>query len=180
MTEGRTTSKLSRILKQMKIILLDVDGVLTDGSIILLPDGDERKIFNVKDGTGIVWAGWAGLTVALITGRQSSALEMRAKELGVKFLRQRASDKVAAASEILESCGLAFNEAAAMGDDFGDIALLQHVALPACPSDAHPDVARLCLWKSKHPGGHGAVREFIEKILRAQKKMPGIRAHYGI
>lgn len=172
--------EIRAILKRIKIVFLDVDGVLTDGSIILLPGGDERKVFDVKDGTGIVWASWVGLQIALITGRRSGALEERARELRIGHVRQRVTDKVAAAGEILRSCALSFDQAAAMGDDYGDIRLLQSVALPTCPSDAHRDVARHCLWKSRCPGGRGAVRDLIERILRAQGLMEQIRSRYGL
>ena len=177
--DGRGSS-LSALFKRVMILFLDVDGVLTDGSIILLPDGDEQKIFDVKDGTGLVWASWIGLDVALITGRRSRALEERARELRIPHVRQKALDKVAAAREILDACHLDFGQAAAMGDDYGDLALLRQVALPTCPADAHPDLKRECLWRSRYPGGHGAVRELVEKIVRTRKLMPEIRGRYGL
>ncbi|MEW6369217.1 MAG: HAD hydrolase family protein [Acidobacteriota bacterium] len=177
--DGRAPS-LAALLKSVRILFLDVDGVLTDGSIILLPGGDEQKIFDVKDGTGIVWASWIGLRVALVTGRKSLALEERARELRILHLRQKAVDKVAAAREILEECHLDFSQAAAMGDDYGDLALLRRVALPTCPADAHTDLRRECLWQSRYPGGHGAVRELVEKIIRARKLMPEILRKYGL
>lgn len=179
MTKRRRPSPLAR-LRQIKIIFLDVDGVLTDGSIILIPGGDEQKVFDVKDGTGIVWASWVGLEVALITGRRSQVLEERAKELRIGHLRQKVTDKVGAAQEILAARGLTFEEAAAMGDDYGDIQLLRQVAFAACPADAHPDVARVCAWKSRRRGGGGAVRELIEWIIRVQGLMPLVRARYGL
>lgn len=179
MTTTGQPSLLNR-LRRIKIIFLDVDGVLTDGSIILIPGGDEQKVFDVKDGTGIVWASWVGLEVGLITGRRSQVLEERAKELKIGHLRQKVTDKVVAAQEILAARGLTFEEAAAMGDDYGDIQLLRRVAFAACPADAHPDVARICAWKSRHRGGGGAVRELIERIIRAQGLMPLVRARYGL
>jgi len=171
---------LHDLLRKIRIIFLDVDGVLTDGSIILLPDGDEQKVFDVKDGTGLVWAEWVGIKVALITGRRSRALEARASELRLSYLRQGVTDKVAAASEILADCAFGFESAAAMGDDYGDMALLGRAALPTCPSDAHPDILRIARWRSRCPGGHGAVRDLVEKIVRAQGLMQRVRERYDI
>lgn len=176
----RKKEPAASLFRRVQIILLDVDGTLTDGSIVLFPGGEELKTFDVKDGTAIVWAHWAGIPVALITGRGSRALEERAHELRIAHLHQRIKDKVAVAAEILDSRGLTFQDAAAMGDDYGDIALLRRVALPTCPADADPEVARICRWKSRRRGGHGAVRELIERVLRARGLMSVVRGRYGI
>lgn len=171
---------LRNVLSRIRLVFLDVDGVLTDGSIILLPDGDEQKIFDVKDGTGIVWAHWVGIEVALITGRKSKILERRARELRIRHVAQKITDKVAAAETILRRCGIGFDQTAAMGDDFGDLGLLERVALPTCPADAHQDVAKACRWRSSKPGGHGAVRDLLERIIRAQGLMPEVLRRYGL
>lgn len=148
--------------------MLDVDGVLTDGSVIIHPDGDESKRFNIKDGAAIVWSLSHGLDVALLSARESRATAERARQLGITLVRQGVGDKGSAWNEMLASLKLADDEVAYMGDDLVDLRVLQRSGLAGAPADAAPETRAASHWVSSHDGGRGAVREFLELILKAQ------------
>ena len=149
---------------------MDCDGVLTDGRITLLPDGDEQKTFHVRDGQGIVLCHKAGLKTGIISGRTSSATERRSRELGMTYLRQSAKDKVAALSEILSEARLTESECAFIGDDVGDIAIMQSVGLAIAVGDAAEEVKQIAHHTTTRCGGRGAVREAIDLILSVQHR----------
>ncbi len=165
---------IERLAASIRLLALDVDGVLTDGSIIYTSDDHETKAFNVKDGAGIRWLSDHGVRVAIITARQSGVVERRARELGIGHVVQNATDKRSALMAITTELSVPLSSCAYMGDDLPDLGPLSLVALPTCPADAASDVQRRCLWRSQHPGGRGAVRELAELILRAQGQWPGI------
>ncbi len=150
----------------VKVLFLDVDGVLTDGTITYDVYGREVKRFNVKDGYGIVKALNSGMEVVVLSGRFSSQVEKRCRELGVEHIYQGVSDKLSLAEEFLKNRSLDFSETAAMGDDLPDLPLLKKVGLSGAPSDAVPEVKVLVNFVSRSPGGMGAVREFVEFILK--------------
>ena len=150
----------------VKVLFLDVDGVLTDGTITYDVYGREVKSFNVKDGYGIVKALNSGIEVVVLSGRFSSQVEKRCRELGVEHIYQGVSDKLFLAEEFLKNRSLDFSEAAAMGDDLPDLPLLKKVWVSGAPSDAVPEVKVLVDFVSRSPGGKGAVREFVEFILK--------------
>jgi len=147
---------------------MDCDGVLTDGRITLLPDGDEQKTFHVRDGQGIVLCHQAGLKTGIISGRTSSATERRARELGMTYVKQNASDKIGALREILSSTSLKESECAFIGDDLGDIPIMQSVGLAIAVGDAADKVKQIAHHCTSKGGGHGAVREAIDLILSVQ------------
>lgn len=150
----------------IRALFFDVDGVLTDGRLYLDDRGREFKVFDTKDGHGIKMALAAGLKVAWISGRVSGAAPIRARELGVRALKQGVKDKGSAVAEYLSRWKIARSEAAACGDDVPDLSLFDACGFCACPADAVPEVrdrADLVLRKS---GGRGAVREFVEEVLR--------------
>ena len=149
----------------IKVLFLDVDGVLTDGTITYDSYGREVKRFNVKDGYGIVRAINTGIDVVVVSGRFSSQVEKRCRELGVKEVYQGISDKLSFADRYLKERSLTFEEAAAMGDDLPDLPLLKKVKISGAPSDAVPQVKVLVDFVSRSPGGKGAVREFIDFLL---------------
>jgi 3-deoxy-D-manno-octulosonate 8-phosphate phosphatase (KDO 8-P phosphatase) len=151
----------------IRFILLDVDGVLTDGRMYL-GDGVEMKAYNAKDGLGITLLRSSGLKVGIITGRSSASVERRAKELHLDFLMQGRPDKSLAFQELCKSHELEPSEVAYMGDDWIDLELLQSVGLAASPLDACAEVLEISDFISTKPGGHGAVREFAEFILKTQ------------
>ncbi len=156
--------------RKIKMLVMDVDGTLTDGAVFVLPDGEEVKSYNVKDGLGILLAHLAGLKTAIITGKTSKSLEKRAEKLRVAEVRQGVLNKKPALEEILSRHRLQPGEVAYIGDDLGDLEVIKMVGLSAAVADAHPDVKRHSHFVCQQPGGRGAVREFIEFILAAQDK----------
>ena len=161
---------LARKAAGIRLVLFDVDGVLTDGRILLHADGSESKAFSIRDGTGIVWAQRAGLATGLLSARQSGATTARAAQLGIRLVRQEARDKLQMYSELLEEEGLNDVDVAFMGDDVLDLPVLSRVGLSAAPADAAPDVLARVDWVSSRVGGDGAARELIELLLHAQGK----------
>jgi 3-deoxy-D-manno-octulosonate 8-phosphate phosphatase (KDO 8-P phosphatase) len=157
--------------KRVKMILLDVDGVLTDGSIIYTSDGMEIKIFNSQDGYGITRAMEKGIKVGIVTGRESEIIRRRAEELGVDELVEGAIDKVGPFGRIADKYGLKPEEFCYIGDDILDIPLLKVVGFRAAPSNARQEVKRIVDYVASAPGGHGAVREIIDFILKVQGKI---------
>ena len=155
-------------MTQLKLLLFDVDGVLTDGTILMHGDGSESKTFDIKDGAGIVWAQRAGLRVGLLSARTSQATTARAAQLGITLVVQGAADKLAGYERILDQEGLADAEVGYMGDDLQDLSVLRRVGFSAAPADAVAEVRHAVQWVSARPGGHGAARECIEHVLRAQ------------
>jgi 3-deoxy-D-manno-octulosonate 8-phosphate phosphatase (KDO 8-P phosphatase) len=154
--------------ERIRLLLFDVDGVLTDGTILMYADGSEAKRFDIRDGTGIVWAQKAGLRAGVLSGRSSQATVQRAQQLGMSIIYQGVADKMEAFDEILRREGLQQAEVAYMADDLLDLPVLARAGLSAAPGDASPDVRSRVDWVSAAPGGHGAARAFIEAILRAQ------------
>lgn len=162
------TQNINTVAPAIKLLALDVDGVLTDGSVTYSNLGDETKSFNIKDGLGIKLAQRAGIEVVIITGRTSKLLERRASELGIEKLVQGREDKLTALNTLIEPMNIGLNECAYMGDDLPDLSAIHSVALGTCPADAVPDVRETADWVSSQAGGRGAVRELIEAILRAR------------
>lgn len=163
---------------KIKLLICDVDGVLSDGKITFSNSGDELKSFNTKDGQGIKLLQQADIHVAIITGRQSNIVEQRAKELGIEFLFQGHSDKKAAYQNILDSLSLKPEEVAHVGDDLPDLPLMRMSGLGFSVNDAHFFVKQHADWVSTKNGGDGAVREIADFILKAQNKLDAILSHY--
>lgn len=152
--------------KKIKLLILDVDGVMTDGSIILDNEGNELKRFHVRDGHGIKMLGRAGIQTALITGRMSKVVDVRAKELGITDVYQRVFKKSEVYAQLCEKYGCADENIAFMGDDVVDRELLKRAGLSAVPDDAEDDIKDLADLVMTKKGGRGAVREFINLILK--------------
>ncbi|MDA8170146.1 MAG: HAD-IIIA family hydrolase [Nitrospiraceae bacterium] len=163
-----TPRELKKRAKGVRVLILDVDGVLTDGGIILDGDDNEYKKFNVRDGHGIKLLQIMGVEVAIITGRHSRVVEKRARELGIKEVYQRCLNKKEAYERILSNLGVTGSEAAYMGDDIIDIPVLRRVALPMAVADAHEDAKKYALYITRAKGGSGAAREAAELILKAK------------
>lgn len=161
-------------LKKIKLLALDVDGVLTDGSIYISPAGEVFKGFNAKDGMAISCALRNNLQIAVITGRQSPIVERRCEELGIKLLMQGVKDKRMALEQLAKDLGLAKNEIAYMGDDLNDIPAFLVAGLSIAPADAAIEVLAMADIFTKAKGGRGAVREAITIILTAQETWEGI------
>ena len=160
-------TKIMAAAKKVRILILDVDGVLTDGSIILDNNGNEIKAFHVRDGHGIKMICKAGFRVAIITGRYSEVVDRRALELGIGDVYQRCYVKTTAYEQLLIKYGLKDNEAAYVGDDVVDIALLKRVGLPVVVADGSDEAKECALMITKNRGGRGAVREVTDLLLKA-------------
>jgi len=152
----------------IRLILMDVDGTLTDGTLTVLPDGEELKSYHVRDGLGILMAQLVGIETGIITGKTSGALEKRASRLKMKHLYQGILDKGAVLQKILSDTGLSSENVAYIGDDLGDLSVIKSVGLSAAVADAHALVKKHSHMICSLRGGAGAVREFIEFILEVQ------------
>jgi 3-deoxy-D-manno-octulosonate 8-phosphate phosphatase (KDO 8-P phosphatase) len=155
----------------IRLLVLDVDGVLTDGRLYFSARGEELKSFHVRDGAGIVELLRAGLQVAVISGRQSKAVEKRMSELGVTWIRQGVQDKLAALRELLDILGLGPQAVASMGDDTPDLPIFEVARLAVAVADAHPRLKSQAHFITQSPGGRGAVREVCDLILEAQRRV---------
>jgi 3-deoxy-D-manno-octulosonate 8-phosphate phosphatase (KDO 8-P phosphatase) len=155
---------------RLKLMVFDVDGVFTDGSLYFTADGDAMKSFNSLDGHGVKMLHSAGVQTAIITGRQSGIVAARAKELGITHLYQGVADKTVALAELLQATGIAADECGYMGDDWPDLAVMRRCGFAAAPANAHDEVIQRVHWVAQARGGHGAVREVCDAILRAQQK----------
>lgn len=153
---------------KVKLLLLDCDGVLTDGRLTLLPNGDEQKTFHVRDGQGIVLLHRAGLRSGIISGRNSSLVERRAKELGIKFVRQGVWNKLEEFEEILSEAEVTPEETAFVGDDLNDLSIMKSVGFAVAVADAVPELREIAHFITKLNGGLGAVREVTDLILQSQ------------
>jgi len=173
-----TDAELMRRVERIRLILMDCDGVLTDGRVILLPEGDDIKFFNSLDGMGLKLAARAGLQTGIITTRRSRVLERRAAELSVRYLFQEAENKIEAYETILGAAGVADEAVAYIGDDLPDLPLMKRVALAIAVANAVREVKQAAHYVTRNSGGHGAVREVIELVLKAQGKWDEILSTY--
>lgn len=166
--------------RMLRLLLFDVDGVLTDGGIVLHGGDEESKRFFVRDGAALVWARREGLQIGLLSGRPSPVTARRARELGIEVLHQDGPDKRPAYARILAQCGVTDEQVGYMGDDLLDLPVLARVGLAAAPADAVEDVLSRVHWVSGFRGGHGAVRQFVERVLRARGRWDDLVAdHIG-
>lgn len=173
---GRLSDSLRNRLERVRLLLLDVDGVLTDGGLFYGEDGSEWKRFDVKDGAGIFLARRAGLEVGILTGKTSRMVERRAGDLGMTRVLQGALDKGEGLEAILADGKYAPGDVGYVGDDVLDLPAMRRVAFAACPADAHPAVAESAHYVCERRGGHGAVREVIDLILEARGGWASVEA----
>lgn len=170
--------ELLKKIRLIRLLILDVDGVLTDGRIIMNDNGQEIKHFDVKDGHGIKIVMRHGIDVVFLTGRRSEVVEHRARDLGVSEVHQGIWNKVEAFEEILRRRNLDRDHVAYVGDDVVDIALLKRVGFSVAVADASEDVKKVADYVTKKSGGRGAVREVCEIILKAQEKWDEVATRY--
>jgi 3-deoxy-D-manno-octulosonate 8-phosphate phosphatase (KDO 8-P phosphatase) len=154
-------------LRCIKLLLLDVDGVLTDGAIIYNADGSETKIFNVKDGLGVKLALKAGIKVGIVSGRSSPALDHRCRDLGISIVFEGIKNKLQILEQIVDQTGISPEHTAFMGDDLPDLPLMRNVGLSIAVADADQTVRNAADWVTAAAGGCGAVREVCEALLKA-------------
>lgn len=157
-------------LKDIKLVILDVDGTLTDGKIYYDNQGNEIKTFSVRDGLGIVETIKQEIVVAIITGRKSTIVERRARELGIKYVYQDVKEKAKVADELINRLKVNYHEVMYIGDDINDLQVMQKVGCRACPKDATIEVQSVCEIISSFCAGNGAVREILEQVLKEQGK----------
>ena len=163
---------------KIRLILLDVDGVLTDGAVVIYGDGSESKRFGIRDGIALVWAQRSGITVGLLSARHSPTTARRAAQLGITLIHQGVASKAEAYDQIVGDLVLNDEQVAYMGDDIVDLAVLKRAGLSSAPADAVVEVRARVDFVAGRPGGGGAVRELVELILRAQNRWDAVVASY--
>lgn len=168
-TSGMLKRSLTKRAREIKLLILDVDGVMTDGGITLDNRGNEYKMFHVRDGHGIKMLQKAGVTVAIITGRQSTVVARRARELSITDVYQKCVSKMEAYNKLLGKYALDDHEVAFMGDDIIDAPIMKRVGLPVAVADADEETKKYALLVTHKAGGKGAVREVTDFILKAKK-----------
>jgi 3-deoxy-D-manno-octulosonate 8-phosphate phosphatase (KDO 8-P phosphatase) len=151
--------------RSIRLVVFDVDGVFTDGRLYYTGDGEEIKVFHVRDGVGVKALQRAGVDIAVISGRASEAVALRMAELGVSRVFQGDHDKLPLFDSLLAELDLNATETAFLGDDLPDLPVLGRVGLAACPADAHEEVRAVCQWVGTKKGGRGAVREFCDFLV---------------
>ena len=164
--------------KKIKLLLLDVDGVLTDGRLYYGNSGEEMKAFNIQDGLGIKLLHRGDIQVGIITGRVSALLQRRADELSINPVVQGREDKLTALNELLQTLDVQMDEIAFMGDDLPDLAVIRRVGLGITPANGSSTLAQQAHWQTSKQGGQGAVHEAAEMILEAQGKLEPILASF--
>ena len=176
----RKTNDLNLRAKRIKLLLMDCDGVMTDGRIMLLENGDEQKTFNVRDGHGIVLFHRAGLKTGIISGRSSSFVQKRAWELGMpqEFVWQGCHNKIETFEDVLARAQLETSAVAFIGDDVTDIPIMQRVGFAVAVADAEEGTKRAAHFVTERTGGHGAVRDVTDLILKAQGKWDELMKRY--
>jgi 3-deoxy-D-manno-octulosonate 8-phosphate phosphatase (KDO 8-P phosphatase) len=164
---------------RVRWLLMDVDGVLTDGRLHYGPQGEALKVFDVRDGLGVKLLQAAGIGTALLTARRSEAVALRARELGIDRVMQGLADKAGGFASFLRETGAEALDCGYIGDDWPDLPVLRRVGLAAAVADARPQVRAAAHWVSSRPGGAGAVRELAEFILRAQGRFEAVLRMHG-
>jgi 3-deoxy-D-manno-octulosonate 8-phosphate phosphatase (KDO 8-P phosphatase) len=183
MSEHFSADLLERAAR-VRLLLMDVDGVLTDGKLYNVPDAGgnmvETKGFDSQDGIALQWLTWKGIRTGAISGRVSPATEERARQCRFSYVYQGHIEKIPILEEILRDAQLEPSEVAYIGDDLTDVVILRRVGLAIAPANARPEVKRCAHWVTERPGGQGAVREVAELLLKAQGHWKDILRHYGV
>ncbi len=175
---------IDSLAAKIKLLLMDVDGVLTDGKIFNVPGADgqmvETKGFNAQDGIGLQWLSWKGIQTGVISGRDSPAVVERARQCHMTYVYQGHIEKIPILEEILTKSGFGHDETAYIGDDLTDVTIMRRVGFAVAPANARPEVKAAAHYVTRAAGGDGAVREAIELILKAQGLWVEILRHYEI
>ncbi len=174
------TGALLELAARVRLVVFDVDGVMTNGQLILGPAGEEFKIFNVRDGHGLVMLRQSGMPVAIITGRQSAVVATRMAELGIEYVYQGQRDKLVALADLCARLDVGVEEICYAGDDLPDLPVLLRVGLPVTVADGHPRCVEAARWQTRAVGGAGAVREICEFIMQAKGTLAAEYARYGV
>ena len=174
MTEAGQMQAVLEKAKKLKLLILDVDGVLTDGKLFFDNEGNEYKAFHARDGHGIKLLRQTGVEVAVISGRKSNSVALRMKNLGIEYVYQGHENKIAAFNEIIEKLRITPDQAAHVGDDLLDLPIMTRVGLAIAVDDANFAVKQHADWCTTLPGGHGAVREVCDLIMQAQGRFEDV------
>lgn len=168
--------------RRVELVILDVDGVLTDAGVYIGATGSgepvELKRFDIQDGLGMKFLQWAGMEVVMVSGRVSPATEIRARELEIECHQDSGAQKLPLVREIMERSGLEWDQVAMLADDLPDMAVYRHVGLRAAVANAVPPIAEMAHWQSSRRGGHGAVREFCDALLDARGDLAWVVEKY--
>lgn len=177
-------SSVTELAAQIRLLLMDVDGVMTDGKVygVAEPSGNvtETKGFDTQDGIALQWLSWKGLVTGLISGRVSPATVERAKQCNMKYVYQGHIEKIPILEEILADSGIPRNQVAYMGDDLTDVVVMNRVGLSIATANARPEVKRMAMHVTERSGGAGAVREVAELLLKAQGHWDDLLKKYEI
>jgi 3-deoxy-D-manno-octulosonate 8-phosphate phosphatase (KDO 8-P phosphatase) len=168
MSSSNNSAPATKLTANIRLLVLDVDGVMTDGRLIYSTDGSEAKAFHVRDGLGIKLALRAGIEVAVISGRGGAAVERRMQELGIEHVHLNQEDKHAALAKITADIVIGFDQIACVGDDLPDLIIMERCALGIAVADAHRAVRNAADWVTGRPGGHGAVREVCDLLVASR------------
>jgi len=178
------TDAVTQLASQVRLLLMDVDGVITDGHLFNVPGPDgkmvETKGFDSQDGIGLQWLSWHGIKTGVISGRQSPATEERARQCKMSYVYQGHIEKIPILEEILAKAQVSSAEVAYIGDDFTDIVIMHRVGLAIATANARAEVKREAHYVTEAPGGSGAVREVVELLLQSRGLWPEILKHYEI
>lgn len=178
------TQAVKQLAAGVRLLLMDVDGVLTDGKLYNVPGPDgnmvETKGFDSQDGISLQWMARLGIPTGLISGRDSPATAERARQCKFKYVYQGHTEKIPILEEILADSGIAANQVAYIGDDLTDVVVMRRVGLSIAPENARPEVKAIAHHVTRAPGGQGAVREAVELILEAQGRWQEILRHYEV
>jgi 3-deoxy-D-manno-octulosonate 8-phosphate phosphatase (KDO 8-P phosphatase) len=180
----KSMSSVTELAANIRLFLMDVDGVLTDGKVYGVPGPDgaivESKGFDTQDGIGLQWLSWKGLATGVISGRISPAVEARAKQCNMTYVYQGHIEKIPILEEILARSGVPAPQVAYMGDDLTDVVVMNRVGLSIAPANARPEVKRSAMHVTESAGGQGAVREVVELLLKAQGHWEDLLRKYEI
>jgi 3-deoxy-D-manno-octulosonate 8-phosphate phosphatase (KDO 8-P phosphatase) len=166
--------------RQIRLVIFDVDGILTDGSLYFGVEGGEYKVFNARDGMGMVLLQMSGVAIAIITGLTSHAVTQRMESLGIHHVFQGQRNKLEAFHQLCEKLQLTPQQVAYVGDDVNDVPVMSQVGLAITVADAHPWAVKYAHWQTQAAGGHGAAREICDFIMQAQGTFVEQLSHYGI
>ena len=174
----------SELAAPIRLLLMDVDGVLTDGKLYGVPDANgnivETKGFDSQDGIALRWLAWSGIDTGVISGRVSPATEARAKQVDMKYVYQGHIEKIPVLEEIMSRAGLEASQVAYIGDDLTDVVVMNRVGLSIATANARPEVKRSAKYVTHSAGGQGAVREVVELLLKAQGRWEGLLRKYEV
>jgi len=177
-------ASLDELAAQIRLLLMDVDGVLTDGKLYSVPDAAghmvETKGFDTQDGVSLQWLSWKGIQTGVISGRISPATEERARQCNMTYVYQGHLEKIPILEEVLRKSGFTSSQVAYVGDDLTDVVVMNRVGLSIAPANARPEVKRSAMHVTENPGGRGAVREVAELLLKAQGHWDDLLRKYEV